>query len=113
MIDIKNAFKIIQENRTNFRILGCADYGDIYGFNLVPRKWNGDPDNLPIGGSTIETVNKKTGKVGCFYAWEDHPEKTGEIDIYKYLSPEDAKFAKEANEALDKYNNQECEEFTL
>lgn len=113
MIDIKKAFEIIQRKRTDFRVLGCADYGNVYGFNLVPRRWNGDPDELPIGGSTIDTVDKKTGKIGCFYSWEDHPQKTGEIDIYKYLSYEDAKFAKKANEALNEYNNQECETYTL
>ncbi len=113
MIDIKKAFEIIQKERTNFRVLGCADYGNVYGFNLIPRRWNGDPEELPIGGNAIDTVNKKNGKIDCFYIWEDHPDKIGEIDIFKYLSSEDAEFAKKANAALDDYNNKECEVYTL
>lgn len=113
MIDAKKACEIIQKDRTNFRILECEDYGEVFGFNLVTRKWDGNPENLPIGGGSIDTVDKKTGKVGCFYSWEDHPKKIKNVDIYQYLSSEDANFAKRANKALDEYNNSECEVFTL
>lgn len=113
MISIEKACKIIQDYKPNFRILGCGDYGDFYGFSLVPRRWNGNPEDLPNGGGITYTVDKKTGKIWYFYLWENHPEKKEDVDIYQYLSGEDANFAIKANKALDEYNNQECEVFTL
>lgn len=112
MITLKEACNIIQKNRPNFRILGCDDYGNVYGFNLVPRRWNGDPDNLPAG-SAIDTVDKQSGKVGCFYEYDKHPNNIKTLNVIPFLSKEDALFAQKANEALNSYNEQEVETFGL
>lgn len=113
MTTLKEACEIIQKDRPNFRILGCEDYGDVYGFNLVPRRWDGDPENLPIGGCCIDTVDKRTGKVWFIDLSDGKAEKVGDLDIYQYLSEDDKEFAIKANKALEEYNEEDCEVFTL
>lgn len=103
MITLNEACKKVQSNYSGNRIVDCEDYNDSYGFFVLPKTWNGEKETLPCGSGPI-MVNKNTGEIkelgsGEYFEYllslEHNPEK---INIFSYLSDEDAGFARKVAE---------------
>lgn len=48
------------------RIEGCRDYGDFWGFGIVPLNYDEDDESTWFADRCDITVNKQTGAIGHF-----------------------------------------------
>lgn len=100
MVTLKEACSIIQEELPNNRIIRCSEIGDYYFFNMPPRRWNGDKNDVPCGGSVYYV--KKDGTFDCMNIENymdlllEYDEK--ELDVRPYLDAEDRAFLKRLKE---------------
>lgn len=93
MITVQEAVKTLENKYPNSRIVSCVEYDDSYMFNVVPRRWNGDPWDAPAGGS-VDCIRKSNGELFFRHLSEllDDDRPTKNVDIGNYLSKEDSDF---------------------